>query len=125
MGTDYPRPDEEQLAFLADPCILDGQTAQITIPNNAAFHTEDLDTYDSDCDDVSTAQANLMANLSNYGLDVISEVPHYEPYHNDMDNQSVHAVQGFEQTLAVDFIDNEITIDSNIIPYSQYMTETQ
>ncbi|GKG39063.1 hypothetical protein Tco_0460775, partial [Tanacetum coccineum] len=91
----------------------------------AAFHTEDLDTYDSDCDDVSTAQANLMANLSNYGSDVISEVPHYEPYHNDMDNQSMHVVQGFEQTLVVDFTDNEITSDSNIIPYSQYMTETQ
>ncbi|GJX54553.1 retrovirus-related pol polyprotein from transposon TNT 1-94 [Tanacetum coccineum] len=35
--------------------------------------TEDLDAYDSDCDDVSTAQAVLMANISNYGSDVISE----------------------------------------------------
>ncbi|GJW86137.1 hypothetical protein Tco_0161477, partial [Tanacetum coccineum] len=29
--------DEEQLAFLADPSIPDGQDAQTTIPNNAAF----------------------------------------------------------------------------------------
>ncbi|GKD23668.1 putative zinc finger, CCHC-type containing protein [Tanacetum coccineum] len=29
--------DEEQLAFLANPGILDGQAAQTTIPNNAAF----------------------------------------------------------------------------------------
>ncbi|GJW53081.1 hypothetical protein Tco_0097166 [Tanacetum coccineum] len=65
--------DEEQLAFLADPGILDGQAAQTTIPNNAAFQTEDLDAYDSDCDDVSNAKAVLMANLSNYGYDVISE----------------------------------------------------
>nr|GEU35554.1 integrase, catalytic region, zinc finger, CCHC-type, peptidase aspartic, catalytic [Tanacetum cinerariifolium] len=35
--------------------------------------TEDLDTYDSDCDDLSTAQAVLMANISKYGSDVISE----------------------------------------------------
>ncbi|GKA28393.1 hypothetical protein Tco_0714561 [Tanacetum coccineum] len=35
--------------------------------------TEDLDAYDSDCDDVSNAKAVLMANLSNYGSDVISE----------------------------------------------------
>nr|GFB10517.1 hypothetical protein [Tanacetum cinerariifolium] len=35
--------------------------------------TKDLDAYDFDCDDVSTAQAVLMANLSNYGSDVISE----------------------------------------------------
>ncbi|GJS71490.1 retrovirus-related pol polyprotein from transposon TNT 1-94 [Tanacetum coccineum] len=117
--------DEEQLAFLADPGIPDGQAAQTTIPNTAAFQTEDLDAYDSDCDDVSNAKAVLMANLSNYGSDVILEVPHFEPYHTDMDNQSVHAMQGFEQTPVVDFIDNEITSDSNIIPYSQYLQETQ
>ncbi|GKF44808.1 retrovirus-related pol polyprotein from transposon TNT 1-94, partial [Tanacetum coccineum] len=35
--------------------------------------TEDLDAYDSDCDDVSNTKAVLMANLSNYGSDVISE----------------------------------------------------
>ncbi|GJR60891.1 hypothetical protein Tco_1503053 [Tanacetum coccineum] len=60
--------------------------------------TEDLDTYDSDCDDLSTAQAVLMANISNYGSDVILEVPNSETYLNDMDNQSVHALQDFEQS---------------------------
>nr|GFC71903.1 hypothetical protein [Tanacetum cinerariifolium] len=33
--------------------------------------TEDLDSYDSDCDDVSNAKAVLMANLSNYASDVM------------------------------------------------------
>ncbi|GKA50230.1 hypothetical protein Tco_0743303 [Tanacetum coccineum] len=44
--------------------------------NNASGHerTKDLDTYDSDCDDVSNAKAVLMANISNYGSDVISEI---------------------------------------------------
>nr|GEV67813.1 integrase, catalytic region, zinc finger, CCHC-type, peptidase aspartic, catalytic [Tanacetum cinerariifolium] len=65
--------DEEQLAFLADPGVLDSQAVQTIIPNNAAFQTEDLDTYDSDCNDVSNAKAVLMANISNYGSDVISE----------------------------------------------------
>nr|GEV81374.1 retrovirus-related Pol polyprotein from transposon TNT 1-94 [Tanacetum cinerariifolium] len=51
--------DEEQLAFLRDPRIPTGQ-AHIIIPHNTAFQTEDLDTYDSDCDDLSTAQAALM-----------------------------------------------------------------
>ncbi|GKD43699.1 hypothetical protein Tco_1268344 [Tanacetum coccineum] len=93
--------DEEQLAFLADPGILNGQTAQTTIPNTAAFQTEDLDAYDSDCDDVSNEKAVLMANLSNCGSD------------------------DFEQTPVVDFSNNEIHSDSNIIPYSQYLQETQ
>ncbi|GKA40229.1 hypothetical protein Tco_0732822 [Tanacetum coccineum] len=85
----------------------------------------DLDAYDSDCDDVSNAKVVLMANLSNCGSDVISEVSHSEPYHNDMDNQSVHAMQDFKQTPIIDFSDNEITSDSNIILYSQYFQETQ
>ncbi|GJT89049.1 hypothetical protein Tco_1070766 [Tanacetum coccineum] len=38
-----------------------------------AFQTEDLDTYDSDCDDISNSKAVLMANISNYSSDVISE----------------------------------------------------
>ncbi|GKE03683.1 hypothetical protein Tco_1395701 [Tanacetum coccineum] len=85
----------------------------------------DLDTYDSDCDDISNAKAVLMANISNYGSNVILEVPHSETYLNDMENQSVHAMQDFEQTPAVDFTDNGIHTDSNIIPYSQYLQETQ
>ncbi|GKB84719.1 hypothetical protein Tco_0956991 [Tanacetum coccineum] len=117
--------DEEQLAFIADPGTPDGQAIQTTIQNNAAFQTEDLDAYDSDCDDVSNAKAVMMAKLSNFGSDVISEVPHSETYHNDMDNQSVHAIQDFEQTPVVDFSNNEIHSDSNIIPYSQYLKETQ
>nr|GEU59396.1 integrase, catalytic region, zinc finger, CCHC-type, peptidase aspartic, catalytic [Tanacetum cinerariifolium] len=38
------------------------------------FQTEDFDTYDSDCDDVSNAKAVLMANIFNYSFDVISEL---------------------------------------------------
>ncbi|GJZ87551.1 integrase, catalytic region, zinc finger, CCHC-type containing protein [Tanacetum coccineum] len=93
--------DEEQLAFLADPRIPPDQ-AQTIIPHNAAFQTEDLVTYDSDCDDLSTAQAVLMENISNYGSNVISEVPNSETYLNDMDNQSVHALQDFEQSPVMD-----------------------
>ncbi|GJW26601.1 retrovirus-related pol polyprotein from transposon TNT 1-94 [Tanacetum coccineum] len=100
--------DEVKLAFLAYPGIPDCQAAQTTILSNATFQTEDLDAYDSDCHDVSNAKAVLMANLSNYSSDVISEVSHSESYHNDLDNQSVHAMQDFKQTPVVDFPDNKI-----------------
>ncbi|GJX71015.1 hypothetical protein Tco_0308186 [Tanacetum coccineum] len=102
-----------------------GQAVQTTIPNNEAFQTEDLDAYHSECHDVFTAYTVLMANISNYGSDVLLEVPHSEPYHNDMDNQGVHAMQAFEQTPVIDFVEYEITSDSNIISYSQYLQETQ
>nr|GEU90131.1 hypothetical protein [Tanacetum cinerariifolium] len=65
--------DEERLTFLADRGIPNGQATQTTIPNNASFQTEDLDAYDSDCDDVSNTKSVLMANVSNYDSDVISE----------------------------------------------------
>ncbi|GJU45204.1 hypothetical protein Tco_1202470 [Tanacetum coccineum] len=46
------------------------------------------------------------------------------------DNQVAQTIthnelQYFEQTPIVDYPDNEITSDSNIIPYSQYLEETQ
>nr|GEU55613.1 hypothetical protein [Tanacetum cinerariifolium] len=100
--------DEEQLAFLADPRILASQ-ARTIIPYNAAFQTEDFDTYDFDCDDLSTAQAVLMANISKYGSEVILEVPHFKTYLNDMNSQNVHALQDFEQSPVMDFTDNEIS----------------
>nr|GEY92339.1 hypothetical protein [Tanacetum cinerariifolium] len=65
--------DEEQLIFLADPGVSDGQAVQTIISKNATFQTEDLDTYNSDCVDISNAKAVLMTNISNYGFEVILE----------------------------------------------------
>ncbi|GJZ07939.1 hypothetical protein Tco_0542222 [Tanacetum coccineum] len=96
-----------------------------TIPQNAAFQTEDLDAYDSDCDDLSSAKEILMANLSSCDSDVLTEVPYSDSFPNDMLNQDAQAMTYFEQTHIVDSPDNEIHIDSNIIPYSQYLQEIQ
>ncbi|GKG03200.1 hypothetical protein Tco_0310836, partial [Tanacetum coccineum] len=64
---------EEELAFLADPGILEGQATQTVITHNAAYQTDDLDAYDSDCDELNTAKVALMANLSLYGSDALVE----------------------------------------------------
>nr|GFC15887.1 hypothetical protein [Tanacetum cinerariifolium] len=101
--------NEEELEFLADPRTIE----------------DDLDTYDSECDDFFTTKAVLMANLFSYESDVLSEVPHYETTHNDMLNQSMQEMSYSEQTHLVNYPENEITSDSNIIPYSQYMLETK
>ncbi|GKD23146.1 hypothetical protein Tco_1224849 [Tanacetum coccineum] len=95
--------DEEQLAFLADPGI----------PANY--------------DDLSTAQAILMANISNYGSDIISEVPNSENYLNDMDNQSVLALQDFEQSPVMDATVQDTNLqaqqDSMILSVIEQMSE--
>ncbi|GJU16151.1 hypothetical protein Tco_1144117 [Tanacetum coccineum] len=65
---------EEELAFLADPGIPEGQATQTIITYNAAYQADDLDAYDSDCNELNTAKVALMVNLSHYGSDALSEV---------------------------------------------------
>ncbi|GJW00619.1 hypothetical protein Tco_1555870 [Tanacetum coccineum] len=79
-----------------------------TCPNNALnqggngmIHADDLDAYDSDCDELNTAKVALMANLSYYGSDALAE------------------------SNVVNHSETKITSDSNIIPYSQYVIESQ
>ncbi|GKG14393.1 hypothetical protein Tco_0353993, partial [Tanacetum coccineum] len=59
---------EDELAFLADPRIQEGQATQTVITHNVAYQADDLDAYDFDCDELNTAKVSLMANLSHYVL---------------------------------------------------------
>ncbi|GKF55911.1 hypothetical protein Tco_0166251 [Tanacetum coccineum] len=61
--------DEEQLAFLVDPGILEGLT--------------------------------MLLSRLRISILMILTVPNSETYLNDMDNQSVHELQDFEQSLAI------------------------
>nr|GFA10642.1 integrase, catalytic region, zinc finger, CCHC-type, peptidase aspartic, catalytic [Tanacetum cinerariifolium] len=61
------------MAFLEDPRVTKGPVTQTVITHNATYQADDLDAYDSDCDEISTAEAVLMANLPSYGSDVLSE----------------------------------------------------
>ncbi|GJU58217.1 hypothetical protein Tco_1235983 [Tanacetum coccineum] len=79
--------NEKKLEFLADLGVTEGLVTQTVITHNATYQADDLDAYDSDCDDISTDKAVLMSNLSSYGSDVLSKVPHSENTHNDMLNQ--------------------------------------
>ncbi|GJW30453.1 hypothetical protein Tco_0047328 [Tanacetum coccineum] len=110
--------NEDELAFLADPGVAEGPVTETVITHNAAYQVDDLDAYDSNCDEISTAKAVFMANFSSYGSDVLFEVPHTENTHNDMLNQSVQEMSYSKQTHLVNYPKNEITSDSNIIPYS-------
>ncbi|GJU10146.1 hypothetical protein Tco_1132542 [Tanacetum coccineum] len=64
------------------------------ITHNAAYQADDLDAYDSDCDELNTTKVALMVNLSHYGSDALAE------------------------SNVVNHSEIEITSDSNIIPYS-------
>ncbi|GJZ83582.1 hypothetical protein Tco_0648755 [Tanacetum coccineum] len=110
--------NKEELAFLADPYILKGQSTQIVITHNAAYQADDLDAYDSDCDELNSAKVALMANLSHYGSDALAEVHNHDNMNNNVVNQAVQVMPSSQQSNVVNHSETEITSDSNIIPYS-------
>ncbi|GJT26368.1 hypothetical protein Tco_0906643 [Tanacetum coccineum] len=111
----------EELAFLADPGIPEGQTTQTVITHNAAYQADDLDAYDSDCDELNTVKVALIANLSHYGLNALAKVHNHDNMNNNMINQAMQAIPSSKQSNVVNHSKTEITSDSNIIPYSQYI----
>ncbi|GJX28673.1 hypothetical protein Tco_0236752 [Tanacetum coccineum] len=117
--------NEEELAFLADPDILEGQGTQIVITHNAAYQDDDLDAYDSDCDELNSGKVALMANLSHYGSYALAEVHNHDNMNNNAVNQAVQVMSSSQQSNVVNHLKTEITSDSNIILYSQYVIESQ
>nr|GEU80339.1 putative ribonuclease H-like domain-containing protein [Tanacetum cinerariifolium] len=53
--------------------IPEGQATQSVITHDVTYQDDDLDAYDSDCDELNTAKISLMANLSQFGLDALAE----------------------------------------------------
>nr|GEU79057.1 hypothetical protein [Tanacetum cinerariifolium] len=76
-------------------CTVKSSSHQNDVTTNGAYQADDLDAYDSDCDEINSAKIALMENFSRYGSDNLAESNTY------------------------------ITSDSNIIPYSQYLNEFQ
>ncbi|GJU08556.1 hypothetical protein Tco_1124986 [Tanacetum coccineum] len=90
---------------------VDSHPSAYSLTTNPIFQPDGIDLYDSNCDDISTAKAVLMSNLSSYGSDVLFEVPHSETYQNDMANQSVQAMQNVissqHDVIPANWIDEE------------------
>ncbi|GJX09959.1 hypothetical protein Tco_0199818 [Tanacetum coccineum] len=95
------------------------------ITHNAAYQADDLDAYDSDCDELNSAKVALMVNLSYYGSDALAEVHNYNNMNNNVAYQAVQVMPSSQQSNVVNYSETEITSDSNIISYSQYVIESQ
>nr|GFC69069.1 hypothetical protein [Tanacetum cinerariifolium] len=50
---------EEELDFLADPGTAESSSNQTVITTNTAYQADDLDAYDSDCDELNSAKLSL------------------------------------------------------------------
>nr|GEV92706.1 retrovirus-related Pol polyprotein from transposon TNT 1-94 [Tanacetum cinerariifolium] len=64
---------EEELEFLAELGTAETSSNQHVVTNNAAYQVDDLDAYDSDCDELNSVKIALKANLSHYRSDNLVE----------------------------------------------------
>nr|GEU36363.1 retrovirus-related Pol polyprotein from transposon TNT 1-94 [Tanacetum cinerariifolium] len=64
---------EEELEFLADPGTAESSSTQNVVTTNTTYQADDLDAYDSDCNEINSVKITLMANLSHYGSDNLAE----------------------------------------------------
>nr|GEY33199.1 copia protein [Tanacetum cinerariifolium] len=116
---------EEELEFLADPGTAESSSNQNVITTNAAYQADGLDAYDADCDELNSAKIALMKNLSHYGSDNLAEVNNQDNMTNHLIHQEMQVPSTSEQSTILTQSNTEITSDSNIISYSQYMNKSQ
>nr|GEU96128.1 integrase, catalytic region, zinc finger, CCHC-type, peptidase aspartic, catalytic [Tanacetum cinerariifolium] len=92
---------EEELEFLVDPGIAETQSTHYVITNNVAYQVNDLDTYDSDCDEVNSAKIALMDN-KNVNEILTAELERYKDQvrilkeQNNVDKASASCAQSLE-----------------------------
>nr|GFB67466.1 hypothetical protein [Tanacetum cinerariifolium] len=99
---------EEELEFLADPGVQESSSNQMVITNNAAYQADDLDAYDSDCNEINNAKISLMANLSHYGSDNLAEVNNQEIRVNSVNHQERPVQSKSEQSSTLTHTNTEI-----------------
>nr|GFC08837.1 hypothetical protein [Tanacetum cinerariifolium] len=141
---------EEELEFLTDPGTTESSSNQNVATTNATYQADDLDVYDSNCNEINSAKIALMANFQMtwmpmilivmnltlqilpswqtyliYGSDALTEVYNHDHVDNNMINHDVQVIPSSEQSNVANHSETEITSDSNIIPYSQYVIESQ
>nr|GEY20934.1 hypothetical protein [Tanacetum cinerariifolium]GFA39431.1 hypothetical protein [Tanacetum cinerariifolium] len=89
---------EEELEFLVDSRIAETQSTQYVVTNNAAYQADDLDAYDSDCDEGNSAKIALMENLSHYGSNNLAEVHNKDNMTNNVIDQHVQYMNESQYT---------------------------
>ncbi|GJW15918.1 hypothetical protein Tco_0020051 [Tanacetum coccineum] len=78
--------------------LPDIQTSQTVITHNAAYQANNLDAYDSDCDELNSTKIALMTNLSRNGSDALTEVHNPDNLTYDLFNQSEQIMTSSEQS---------------------------
>ncbi|GKB77062.1 integrase, catalytic region, zinc finger, CCHC-type containing protein [Tanacetum coccineum] len=126
--------NDEQQDFLADSLEETDDCEDLQLQATTNFKADHVDAYDSDCDDEATANAIFMANFSpvgslnddtvepRYDSDILSEVPHYDTYHDsDMLSSNIQKLGYIENIISNNESYDELTSNNNVISYTDYM----
>nr|GFC61998.1 hypothetical protein [Tanacetum cinerariifolium] len=97
---------EEELDFLANPRTAESSSNQNVITTNAAYQADDLDAYDSNCDEINSAKVALMANLSYYGSDTLAEVNQDNKQVNELLTAELERYRNQERILTTQMNDD-------------------
>ncbi|GJR24056.1 hypothetical protein Tco_0972583 [Tanacetum coccineum] len=119
---EYGKPIEDTTNTLSH---FIGSLARSEKEESEKLEADDLDAYNSDCDKLNSAKVALMMNLSHYGSDALAEVHNHDNMNNNVAHQAVQVMPSSQQSNVVNHSETKITSDSNIIPYSQYVIESQ
>nr|GEW55583.1 hypothetical protein [Tanacetum cinerariifolium] len=119
---------EEELDFLADPGMTESSTNQTIVTINAAYQANDLDAYDSDCDELNSAKVALMENLSHYGSDTRAEVNNlnYMPNHlipQEMQNSTLLVLHDDLILSVTEQLKTQVVNCTKINQYNQHVNE--
>nr|GFB20700.1 hypothetical protein [Tanacetum cinerariifolium] len=107
---------EKELEFLADPGIAETSSTQYAFTNNAAYQADDLDAYDSDCDELNSAKIALMTNLSHYGSDNLVEINQDNKNINEILTAELERYKNQERILK-----EQNNFDNASVSYEQYL----
>nr|GEZ17311.1 hypothetical protein [Tanacetum cinerariifolium] len=101
---------EEELEFLADPGTAETLSNQYVVTNNAAYQANDLDAYDFDCDELNSAKIALMANLSHYGTDNLTENSSIPALQDDFILSVIEQLKAQERVLKEQHNDDKASV---------------
>ncbi|GJU02498.1 retrovirus-related pol polyprotein from transposon TNT 1-94 [Tanacetum coccineum] len=99
---------------------------RIDITHIAAISSNDLDALTLFCVDINSA--NVASHGRIYLIMVqfaLAEVHNHDNMNNNVVNQAVQVMSSSQQSNVMNHSETKITSDSNIIPYSQYVIESQ
>nr|GEU99637.1 hypothetical protein [Tanacetum cinerariifolium] len=77
--------------------------------HNAVYQADDLDAYDSDCDELNSAKIALMANLSHYGSDNLAEINQDNKLVNEILTVDLERYKNQERILKDQNNDNKVS----------------